>query len=186
MKQKLLRPLLLLLLLLSGCYTDAQYNDARDAAYDEGYQAAKEEDGGYTEGYIDALTMCIVEAINDPDAWQNRLDAWDSMSEETKEIMLDDYAECEGEGIDEIPDLPVDDSPDQEYQEEPKKPETEGSSGSSTSSTDTQTIIVYVTNTGEKYHVSNCGYLSQSKNELSLSQAKAAGYTPCSRCHPPQ
>ena len=45
---------------------------------------------------------------------------------------------------------------------------------------------VYVTKTGEKYHRANCGYLRQSKRAISLSDAKAAGYTPCSRCKPPQ
>ena len=43
---------------------------------------------------------------------------------------------------------------------------------------------VYVTKTGEKYHRSNCGYLSKSKRAINLSDAKAGGYTPCSRCKP--
>ncbi len=42
---------------------------------------------------------------------------------------------------------------------------------------------VYVTKTGEKYHASGCSYLSQSKIPMSLSEAKADGYTPCSRCY---
>lgn len=46
--------------------------------------------------------------------------------------------------------------------------------------------IVYITNTGEKYHSAGCQYLSKSKIPISLSDAKAEGYTPCSRCHPPQ
>jgi len=45
---------------------------------------------------------------------------------------------------------------------------------------------VYVTKTGEKYHRGNCGYLSKSKRAIALSEAKAAGYTPCSRCKPAQ
>ena len=43
---------------------------------------------------------------------------------------------------------------------------------------------VYVTKTGEKYHRGSCGYLSKSKRAIGLSDAKAAGYTPCSRCKP--
>lgn len=43
---------------------------------------------------------------------------------------------------------------------------------------------VYVTNTGTKYHVAGCSYL-QSSNAVTLQQAVEAGYTPCSRCHPP-
>lgn len=41
---------------------------------------------------------------------------------------------------------------------------------------------VYITNTGTKYHRDGCGYLSKSKIAISLSDAKARGYTPCSRC----
>lgn len=49
----------------------------------------------------------------------------------------------------------------------------------------TQSVTVYVTNTGEKYHHAGCSYLKKSSNPMSLSSAKAAGYTPCSRCNPP-
>lgn len=51
---------------------------------------------------------------------------------------------------------------------------------------ETQSTTVYITNTGEKYHRDGCGYLSQSKNAISLSSAQAIGYTPCSRCNPLQ
>ena len=44
---------------------------------------------------------------------------------------------------------------------------------------------VYITNTGEKYHRAGCRYLSKSKIAISLSKAKAEGYTPCSVCKPP-
>ena len=44
---------------------------------------------------------------------------------------------------------------------------------------------VYITKTGSKYHRGSCSYLSQSKIAISLSQAKARGYTPCSVCRPP-
>ncbi len=47
-------------------------------------------------------------------------------------------------------------------------------------------VIVYITNTGSKYHVDGCQYLSKSKIPIKLSEAKARGYTPCSKCHPPQ
>lgn len=45
--------------------------------------------------------------------------------------------------------------------------------------------IVYVTNTGSKYHRDGCGYL-RSKNEKTLREAVERGYTPCSRCSPPR
>ena len=43
---------------------------------------------------------------------------------------------------------------------------------------------VYVTKTGEKYDRNGCQYLSKSKRAIGLSDAKAAGYSPCSRCKP--
>lgn len=45
--------------------------------------------------------------------------------------------------------------------------------------------IVYVTNTGEKYHSYGCQYLRKSCISISLGSAVASGYTRCSRCNPP-
>lgn len=45
---------------------------------------------------------------------------------------------------------------------------------------------VYVTKSGTKYHTANCMYLRSSKIPMSLEDAKKAGYTPCSRCNPPE
>lgn len=53
----------------------------------------------------------------------------------------------------------------------------------STTTQNTNSSIVYVTKTGEKYHKSSCSYLRQSKIQMNLSDAKAQGYTPCSRCY---
>lgn len=44
---------------------------------------------------------------------------------------------------------------------------------------------VYITNTGSKYHVNGCQYLSKSQIAISLSDAKSQGYEPCKRCNPP-
>lgn len=46
--------------------------------------------------------------------------------------------------------------------------------------------VVYVTNTGEKYHADGCRYLKKSKKPLRLSEAKERGYSPCSVCNPPK
>jgi hypothetical protein len=43
---------------------------------------------------------------------------------------------------------------------------------------------VYVTRTGEKYHDDGCRYLSKSKIEITLADAKDKGYTACSVCKP--
>jgi len=50
---------------------------------------------------------------------------------------------------------------------------------------DNGSIIVYITNTGTKYHNDGCRYLSQSKIPISLEKAKLK-YGPCSVCKPPQ
>ena len=42
---------------------------------------------------------------------------------------------------------------------------------------------VYITKTGKKYHRSGCSYLKKSKISISLKNAKAQGYTACSRCY---
>ncbi len=44
---------------------------------------------------------------------------------------------------------------------------------------------VYITNTGTNYHRDGCSSLSKSKIPISLEDAKAQGYTPCSLCKPP-
>lgn len=49
-----------------------------------------------------------------------------------------------------------------------------------------KTATVYITKTGEKYHLDGCQYLKKSQIRIDLSDAKAQGYTPCSRCDPPQ
>ena len=43
---------------------------------------------------------------------------------------------------------------------------------------------VYVTNTGEKYHVVNCRYLKYSQNETTIKKAKDLGYLACKVCKP--
>lgn len=47
-------------------------------------------------------------------------------------------------------------------------------------------VIVHITRTGEKYHSAGCQYLRKSDIEVTLSEAKARGLTPCSKCNPPQ
>ncbi len=48
--------------------------------------------------------------------------------------------------------------------------------------TDKQSITVYITKTGSKYHKDGCQYLSQSKIPITLQDAIDQGYTPCSKC----
>ena len=51
---------------------------------------------------------------------------------------------------------------------------------------DPQSVTVYITRTGKKYHRDGCRYLSQSKIKTTLKEAKPNGYTPCKVCHPLQ
>lgn len=44
--------------------------------------------------------------------------------------------------------------------------------------------VVYVTNTGTKYHKSTCRYLSKSKIKTTRGQAEKDGYTACKVCKP--
>jgi len=53
------------------------------------------------------------------------------------------------------------------------------------SSSDSE-VTVYITKTGAKYHLYGCKYLKKSCIPVTLSQAKAWGYTPCKVCKPPK
>lgn len=50
---------------------------------------------------------------------------------------------------------------------------------------DQQTITVYGTRTGSKYHRAGCSYLKSSIS-MTLEEATRKGLTPCSRCNPPR
>ena len=47
-----------------------------------------------------------------------------------------------------------------------------------------ETVYVYVTDTGTKYHRESCQYLRLSKHKITLDDARDEGYTPCSICDP--
>lgn len=49
---------------------------------------------------------------------------------------------------------------------------------------ETQSVTVYVTETGEKYHREGCQYLRKSCIPIDLESARLS-YEPCSKCHPP-
>jgi micrococcal nuclease len=52
--------------------------------------------------------------------------------------------------------------------------------------TENESETVYITKTGAKYHRDGCHFLSKSKIPITLKDAKARGYGPCSVCNPPQ
>ena len=47
-------------------------------------------------------------------------------------------------------------------------------------------IIVYITESGKKYHRADCPHLRSGKKEITLKEAKERGYTPCKACNPPE
>jgi hypothetical protein len=51
---------------------------------------------------------------------------------------------------------------------------------------DPATVTVYITKTGEKYHADGCQHLRRSKIPVSLKEAVAKGFEPCSVCKPPR
>ena len=54
------------------------------------------------------------------------------------------------------------------------------------SASETTGATVYITDSGKKYHTDGCSSLTKSKVPIELEKAKAQGYTPCSKCNPPQ
>lgn len=61
--------------------------------------------------------------------------------------------------------------------------ETANSNVSNSDKTDETGTIAHITNTGSKYHNEGCKYLDESDIIISISEAKARDYTPCSICH---
>ncbi len=61
-------------------------------------------------------------------------------------------------------------------------PHKEETTSPTAESEEAQQGTYYVTSSGTKYHKSTCSYLSKSRIAISLSDAKAKGYSPCSRC----
>lgn len=62
------------------------------------------------------------------------------------------------------------------------------SAGSATAPTKPQktSIEVHITKTGKTYHNAGCSSLSKSDIPVTLDDARAQGYEPCKKCHPPQ
>lgn len=63
---------------------------------------------------------------------------------------------------------------------EPNDPLTEDIQG------EKQDVMVYITDSGQKYHAQGCRFLKDNGREISLQDAKAKGYDPCKVCSPPQ
>ncbi len=69
----------------------------------------------------------------------------------------------------------------------PENAENISSPSKATTAESTEAVVsdrktYYITDSGKKYHLSGCSYLKNSSNAITLSRAKAEGFTPCSRC----
>lgn len=79
----------------------------------------------------------------------------------------------------EEPQIEVTPKPSEDPEPVPEKPV----SNVSTESYSTQEEIVYITETGEKYHKGSCRHLSKSKIEITKEKAISQGYTACGTCY---
>jgi len=57
--------------------------------------------------------------------------------------------------------------------------------GTSDNTSGSDSTVVYITRTGQRYHKDGCRHLSRSKIESTISAAKAQGLTACGTCRPP-
>lgn len=171
---------LLMVLTLTGCYSEAEYYQAIEEAKDAATEKAKTEwyEIGLKEGRSEGKEEGLIEGyengydvghdIGYHDGYQTgRDEGYNTGYAAGKEAGKSNSGNSSGGGG--------------------SGGGTGGSSGGGGGNytNDDDDITVYVTKTGEKYHYSWCGYLHSSKIAKTLSSAKAAGYTPCSRCNPP-
>jgi competence protein ComEC len=49
-----------------------------------------------------------------------------------------------------------------------------------------ESVAIYITKSGKKYHLEGCSGLKKSKILITLKEAKERGYGPCGLCHPPE
>lgn len=173
MKVKKLTALLLaaLLVALAGCgYTSEDLEERYSAGYEDGYNAAKEKakedssiayDSGYAFGYDDGYDDGLQDGHD--------IAGWEAETGHT--IISEEAPESTPKPTPKLTPSPTP-QPTPQPTPEPQQPvQTEAT--------------VYVTNSGSKYHNAGCRYLWNSSIAMSLSDAKASGYTACSVCNPP-
>ena len=179
MKVKKLTALLLAVLLvaLAGCgYTSEDLEERYSAGYEDGYNAAKEKakedsstayDSGYAFGYDDGYD----DGLQDGHA----IAGWEA---ETGHAVIPTEEPAPTPKSTPTPTPTPQPTPQPAPQPAPQ-PTPEPQQPVQTEAT------VYVTSSGGKYHNAGCRYLWNSSIAISLSDAKASGYTACSVCNPP-
>lgn len=142
------------------------YATGKSEGYNSGYDAGKER--GYNEGINDNSAYLSGYSAGYDDASAGSKDYWYNQGKETGYKLGKSDAKKEFNA--------------NKYNSEASS-ESSGKSNVESSSSTENSITVYITNTGSKYHKANCSYLRESKIAISLSEAKSRGYTPCSRCY---
>jgi len=189
-------------------YTEADLAQARESAYNEGYQS------GYAEGAADSRDAVYQEGFSAGQAEgyglgraegyeTGRSEGFSQGAAQQQEADLTAAGDSYRQGYD----LGYNDGYAQKLREQQAaaeqylaslqptlpevtppavtEPEPEPEPEPATQ-TEPVSQTVYVTKTGTKYHLEGCSHLSKSKIEKTLAEAKAANYQPCKACKPPQ
>ena len=175
--------LLLGTLLLAGCsqqmLSEDELSSIRDEAYQSGVAQAKEDakaeaEKQYQKGYDEGQAKAETSAQESYDkGYQEGYDKGKEEAEAAAQAAKETAAAASS----------------QTSRSVSAGSTSSGSTSANTSTTSSSygdSVTVYVTDTGSKYHMAGCQYLRQSQHARTLSQAKSQGYTACSRCDPPQ
>lgn len=193
-------------------YTEADLAQARESAYNEGYQT------GYTEGAVDSRDTVFQEGFSAGQAEgyglghaegyeAGRSEGFSLGTAQQQEADLTAAGDSYRQGYDLgyhdgyaqklreqqaateqylaslQPTLPEVTPPAVIAQEPTAEPEPVPASALQP---EPVSQTVYVTKTGTKYHLEGCSHLNKSKIEKTLAEAKAENYQPCKSCKPPQ
>ena len=161
----------------SGYHTgyDEGLTARQQSLYDEAFAAGQAEgygsgyDTGFSEGSVQGAAQeeqMVLAAVGD--TFAQGYDA--GYSEGYAQKQKDDQAAREQYLASITPVLPV---------IAPTEPETEAPPA------EVETVTVYITNSGTKYHLDGCRHL-KSKIEKTLEEAKALKLEPCKVCNPPK
>jgi hypothetical protein len=155
------------------------YSGGRDVAYSSGYDAGQK--SGYADGVADTEEARAEFQYTEEDTLSCYDDGYqDGLADGAESSYDTGYAEGyeagHSAGV-------LEGKASAKTTSGSSAPTVSNSSGSAgNSSNNRQETTVYVTKTGSKYHRSGCQYLRQSQIAISLSSAKAQGYTACSKC----
>lgn len=144
------------------------YEDGRSDGYGSGYEEGKTR--GYESGYEDGRSDGYNTGYS-----EGKSNGYEDGYEDGKSAGYDSgFADGHSSGFDEGCEAGYNDGYDDGY--------SDGRSSVGTSRKSQQSQTVYITRTGDKYHRAGCQYLNESKIPISEDDARAQGYTRCSRC----